>query len=83
MMKRELNMGVSPITYQIYAGRSKPDPKNPKYMMWVGAKTDVTDEAIRAVFEHMWLQAEKTGAFEIKFPGYGTMTLVRKKEVVK
>jgi len=72
-----MNLGVSPLTNTIYAGKSKPLP-NGKGFLWVGKKTDVTNEAVRAVFEWMYKQAEETGAFEITFTGFGTMTLVRK-----
>ena len=71
-----MNFGVSPLTYAIYIGKSKPLP-NGRGLQWVGKRTDVTEGAIQAVFEHMWLQAKETGAFEIVFPGLGTMTLIR------
>ena len=71
-----MNLGVSPLTSRIYAGKSKLLP-NGKGFEWVGKKEDVTDEAIRAVFELMWLKAEKTGAYQIAYPGFGTMTLKR------
>ena len=55
-----MNLGVSPLTHTIYAGKSKP-LKNGLGFMWVGKKTDVTDEAIKAVFEFMWYKAKETG----------------------
>ena len=45
-MKKEIKkaMGVSPVTGRIYYG-------NPRGDEWVGDKEDVTDTAVRAVFE--------------------------------
>ena len=74
-----MNLGVSPITNTIYAGKSKP-LKNGKGFYWVGKKTDVTDEAIRAVFEYMYYKAKETGYYEIAFEGAGKMSMVREKE---
>jgi len=45
----DMNIGVSPITNTIYAGRSKDNGDGIKE--WVGEKQDITDEAIRAVFD--------------------------------
>lgn len=42
--KSEKTMGVSPITRTIYYGVLKNDE-------WIGEKEDVTDMAIRAVFD--------------------------------
>ena len=56
-------MGVSPITDTIYYGTVK-DNK------WVGKREDVTDEAIKAVFEwfmHKLDADEKQVAYQIKF----------------
>lgn len=72
-----MNMGVSPITRKIYAGKSK-SLLNGKGQQWVGQKRDVTDEAIKAVFEYMYLKAEKTGFYEIGIEGYGVMAFARK-----
>jgi len=48
--------------------------------MWTGKKTDITDDAIRAVFEHMYNSAEGTGFYEIIIPGFGKMQFYREKE---
>ena len=71
-----MNIGVSPLTYTIYAGKSKP-LKNGKGFQWVGKKTDVTDEAINAVFEYMYLKAKETGYYEITIEGFGSMKFDR------
>ena len=74
-----MNIGVSPITHTIYASKSKP-LKNGKGRVWVGRKEDVTDEAIGAVFTHMFYKSEETGYYEFKLDGYGTMSFSREKE---
>ena len=60
-------------------GKSKP-LKNGKVFYWVGKKTDITNEAIRAVFEYMYNEAEETGACEIRLAGYGVMEFRRNKK---
>ena len=71
-------MGVSPITDTIYYGTVKND-------RWVGKREDVTDIAIKAVFE--WFmhknQAEcPDGIYEIRFPGVPyVLSMRRDKEV--
>lgn len=71
-----MNMGVSPLTNTIYAGNSKP-LANGRGFQWVGKKHDVTEEAIKAVFEYMYLQAEKEGRWGIFVEGYGLMEFRR------
>jgi len=73
-----MNLGVSPITNTIYAGRSKPSKFNSNVKEWVGKKTDVTEEAIKAVFQHMYNAAEETGFYAIQIDGYGVMSFERK-----
>lgn len=72
-----MKLGVSPITNNIYAGRSKPSKFNPKILEWVGKKTDVTEEAIKAVFQHMYNAAEETGFYSVSIEGYGVMSFER------
>lgn len=67
-------MGVSPITDTIYYGTVK-DNK------WVGKREDVTDEAIKAVFEwfmHKLDADEKQIAYQIKFPNLPYVLEMRK-----
>lgn len=58
-------MGVSPITGTIFYGTVKNDK-------WVGNREDVTDIAIKAVFEwfmHMFKdECKNGGAYQIRFP---------------
>lgn len=63
-----MNLGVSPITNTIYAGKSK-DLGN-GVSEWIGKKEDITDEAIRAVFDwfmNNFKENEPNEAFEVKF----------------
>lgn len=64
-----MDIGVSPITNTIYAGKSKDCGNGIK--AWIGKKEDVTDEAIKAVFE--WFVSnhkanEPHEGFEVKYP---------------
>ena len=81
-----MNIGTSPLTGKIYAGRSKP-LKNGKGFYWVGKKTDVTDEAIRAVYEwfiHSCEESdEESDGYEISFPGVGTLTYLKETALAK
>ena len=49
------NTGVPPFG-TILMGRSKPNPYR-KGFMWPGKTTDITEAAIKAVFEHMYIKA--------------------------
>ena len=67
-------MGVSPITDTIYYGTVKNN-------MWQGKKEDVTDIAIKAVFEwfmHKLEADEKQIAYQIKFPSLPYVLEMRK-----
>jgi len=66
---------TSPINNAIYAGKTKPSKHGG--LEWVGKKEDVTRDALRAVFEHMFTRAEETGIFEITAPDYGTLRFER------
>lgn len=74
MTESEKTMGVSPITDTIYYGTVKND-------MWVGKREDVTDIAIKAVFEwfmHKLNSNEKQVAYQIKFPSLPYVLEMRK-----
>ena len=67
-------MGVSPITDTIYYGTVKNN-------MWQGKKEDVTDMAIKAVFEwfmHKLDADEKQVAYQIKFQSLPYVLEMRK-----
>lgn len=69
-------MGVSPITDTIYYGTVKND-------MWVGKKENVTDMAIKAVFEwfmHKHEQGCPDGDYQIRFPGIPYVLTMKKEE---
>lgn len=69
------DLGVSPITGTIFAGKSKPSKLSPKLKEWIGEKHDITDDAVRAVFEHMMHNAQETGYYGVTFAGFGTMEI--------
>jgi len=71
-----MNIGVSPLTGSIFIGKSKILPNNTGFQ-WL-TKEDVTDAAIKAVFEHMYIKAEKTGYYSIEIEGFGVMRFERK-----
>lgn len=67
-------MGVSPITDTIFYGTVKND-------MWVGKREDVTDMAIKAVFEWFMHKMENEcpdGAYQIRFPSLPYVLEMRK-----
>lgn len=68
-----MNIGVSPITNTIFAGTAK--SKGNGLMEWT-KKEDVTDDAIRAVFEWFMNNSKAEGgkAYQISFGGFGTLT---------
>ena len=69
-------MGVSPITNTIYYGTVKND-------MWQGKREDVTDIAIKAVFEWFMRKVEDEcpdGAFQIRFPDVPYVLEMRKEK---
>lgn len=71
-----MEMGTSYMSEKIYIGNTKTGKSRVK--MWT-KKTDVTDMAIKAVFEHMYLKAEETGVYEISVAGLGKMAFIRDK----
>jgi nucleoid DNA-binding protein len=70
-MKR---IGVSSLTNTIYSGTTRIDKKG--FELWV-TKEDMTEQAIKAVFEHMYNNAKETGCYEISIKGFGRMTFTR------
>lgn len=69
-------MGVSPITDTIYYGTVKNDK-------WQGKREDVTDIAIKAVFEWFMYKTEKecaNGAYQIRFPSVPYVLEMRKEK---
>jgi hypothetical protein len=68
-----MKIGVSPITNTIFAGNAK--NKGNGLMEWT-KKEDVTDDAIRAVFEWFMNNSKDEGGsiYQISFKGFGTLT---------
>jgi len=74
-----MNIGVSPLTNRIYAGKSRQIKGGKEGQReWVGRKIDVTDEALLAAVQFMYNKAEMPGGgSELTVKGYGTMTFRR------
>lgn len=68
-----MKIGVSPVTNTIYAGNTRVDKKGIE--LWT-KKEDVTDDAIRAVFE--WFRNnsknENGKIYQISYKGFGTLS---------
>lgn len=76
--KSEKSMGVSPITGTIYYGYLKNDE-------WIGKKEDVTDMAIRSVFDWFIQKYEEEvhsdgGEYQLKFKNTPYILSMRKEE---
>lgn len=69
-----MKIGTSAFGDTIYAGNTRVDKKG--YELWT-KKEDVTEQAIKAVFEYMYSNSEETGAFEISIEGFGKMQFIR------
>ena len=68
-----MKLGVSPITNTIFAGNTKINKKG--FEEWT-KKEDVTDYAIKAVFEWFINNSKDEGdkVYQISFKGFGTLT---------
>lgn len=66
--------GVSPITNTIYYWT-----QNPEKHIWTGCKEDVTDDAIRAVFEWFIGNMEGNEQYSITFPSTEFELVMRRK----
>ena len=79
-MARKKGFGVSPLTNTIYYGTQDTEKH-----MWVGQKTDVTNDAIAAVYE--WFMGnmkdgeEKNEEYSITYPGTEFELVMRRKKV--
>ena len=69
--------GVSPITNTIYYGAQDPEKH-----MWTGKKEDVTDGAIRAVFEWFIGNMDGNEEYSIAYPSSEFELVMRKKGVM-
>lgn len=69
--------GVSPITHTIYYGTQDTEKH-----MWTGKKEDVTDGAIRAVFEWFIGNMDGNEEYSIAYPSSEFELVMRKKGVM-
>lgn len=78
-MARKKGFGVSPITNKIFYGTQDTEKQ-----MWVGDKTDVTDDVIAAVYEwfigNMKNEHGKRTEYSITYPDSDYELVMRKKE---
>lgn len=77
-MVKKKGFGVSPITNKIYYGMQDTDKR-----MFVGQKTDVTDEAIAAVYEWFMGNMEDSDGekeeYQITYPNTEFELVMRRK----
>lgn len=68
-----MKIGVSPITNTIYAGNTRKSKNGPE--IWT-KKEDVTDDAIRAVFEWFMNNSKKEDGkiYQISYKGLGILS---------
>ena len=78
-MARKKGFGVSPITKKIFYGTQDTEKQ-----MWVGDKTDVTNDVIAAVYEWFMGNMEdehgKRTEYRITYPDTDYELVMRKKE---
>lgn len=77
-MKNKKKLLVSPFTNRIFLAAVK-DIGDGKVSV-IGNKEDYTDEAIEAVFQHMYDKAEETGFYEYEYPSEGKLQFIRARE---
>lgn len=73
-MAKKKGTGVSPLTNRIYYGTQDIEKH-----MWIGQKTDITDNAIASVFE--WFMANMVGKeeYSITYPETDFELVMRRK----
>lgn len=73
---RKKGFGVSPITNTIFYGTQDTEKH-----MWVGQKTDVTDDAIMSVYQ--WFMGNMDGKeeYSITYPSTEYELVMRRKEI--
>lgn len=82
----DVSAGISPLTGEIYLGKSKPLPGSEKdgLRMWTDKSGPKTDNIVKTVMEHMLFKCEEGGTDTITFTIPGIVELkctdLRKKE---
>lgn len=77
-MAKKKGFGVSPITNRIYYGTQDTEKH-----MWTGQKTDVTDDAIAAVYEWFMGNIKNNEEYSITYPSTKFELVMRRKEIKK
>ena len=80
-MSNSKKLLASELTNKIYLTSAK-DMGNGNILA-TGKKEDYTDEAINAVFQHMFYLAEETGFYEYEYPSQGKLQFIRAEESLK
>lgn len=82
----DVSAGISPLTGEIYLGKSKPLPGNEKggLRMWTDRSDSKTDNIVKVVMDHMLFKCEEGDTDTITFTIPGIVELkctdLRKKE---
>ena len=74
-MMKPKKLLASPITNRIFLASAKDNGNNTVKV--TGKKEDYTDEAIDAVFQHMFYLSEETGFYEYEYPSQGKLQFIR------
>ena len=74
-MVRKKGFGVSPITNTIYYGTQDTEKQ-----MWVGDKTDVTNDVIAAVYEWFMGNMDGNEEYSISYPSTEFELVMRRKK---
>lgn len=76
-MAKKKGFGVSPITNTIFHGTQDTEKQ-----MWIGQKTDVTDEVVGVVFQWFMgqIERENSEAYSITYQGTGYELVMRRKQ---
>lgn len=73
-----MKLGTSYLGNKIYAGSTRIDKNGME--LWI-KKEDITEQAIKAVFEHMYNKARENGYFHYYIEGYGKMQFILEENV--
>jgi nucleoid DNA-binding protein len=69
-----MKIGTSILSNKIYCGQTRKQKDGLE--IWI-KKEDITEQAVKAVFEYMYNKAEETGVYNVSIEGYGIMQFER------
>jgi hypothetical protein len=74
----DYGLGLSLLTNRIMAGKKQSSKKvSDGLVRWASPPEDITEQAIKAVFEYMWNESKETGEFHLEVVGMGKMSFKR------